>query len=266
MSKRFEIEELFMLEKLFTNKYFPEKAKVQVGEFFKKKKHRSKAKDFKPGSPNHAEELTKDKIIADIPEHPVTFKEYSNEDSYELISDSNISLQRGYITIKSSTYNYDTEEYEERETKWYFFKASNSRTFSSESLIFDFMQLFTIDDVIIKLMGGQKDADYCMWRDWFNSKEELKPYLLVVHKITKPQLQKSDVKVYDDKIEIGGDTWTHKYLSAVAKAEKDNDYEFYDYNDKIITFNSDYNHKYFLEFWEAHTEKVQLTKTNKDVL
>ncbi len=261
MSNKFEIEELFMLEKLFTNKYFPGKAQVQVKEFFKKKEHRSKAKDFKPGSPNHTEELAKDKIIADIPEHPVTFKEYSNEDSYELnlvngYSDVNINLQRGYITIIDSTYNYDTEEYEKYEEKWYFFKARNSRTFSSESLIFDFMQLFTIDDIIIKLMGKQKEDDYFMWRDWFNSKEELKPYLLVLHKITKPQLQKRDVKVYDDKIEIGDDTWTHKYLSAVAKADKDNDYEFYDYNDKRITFHGDYNHEYFLDFWEAHTEQV----------
>ena len=126
MSKSYKIEELFMLEKLFTNKYFPEKAQVQVKEFFKKKEHRSKASDFKPGSPNHTEELAKDKIIADIPEHPVTFKEYSNEDSYELklvngYSDANINLQRGYITIKDSTYDYDNDEYEERETEWYFF-------------------------------------------------------------------------------------------------------------------------------------------------
>jgi len=261
MSKKFEIEELFMLEKLFTNKYFPEKEKVKIKEFFKKKEHRSKAKDFKPGSPNHTEELAKDKIIADIPEHPVTFEEYSNEDSYELklvngYSDANISLQRGYITIKDSTYDYDNDEYEERETEWYFFKASSYGSFMSDSLIFDFMQLFTMDEIVNKLMGKQKEDDYFMWRDWFNSKEELKPYLLVLHKITIPQLQKRDVKVYDDKIEIGDDTWTHKYLSAVAKADKDNDYEFYDYDDKRITFHGDYNHKYFLDFWEAHTEQV----------
>lgn len=261
MSKSYKIEELFMLEKLFTNKYFPEKAQVQVKEFFKKKEHRSKAKDFKPGSPNHTEELAKDKIIADIPEHPVTFKEYSNEDSYELklvngYSDANISLQRGYITIIDSAYNYDIEEYEKYELKWYFFKASNSRTFSSESLIFDFMQLFTIDDIIIKLIGEQKDANYFKWRDWFSSKEKYRPYLLVLHKITVPQLQSNDVKVYNDRIEIDGVVYTHKYLSTVSKAEEDKDYEFYDSSDKRIEFRSDYNHKYFLDFWEAHTEQV----------
>ena len=116
------------------------------------------------------------------------------------------------------------------------------------------MQLFTIDDIIIKLMGEQKDANYCMWRDWFNSKEKLKPYLLVVHKITKPKLQKSDVKVYDDKIEIAGVVYYHKYLSEVDEAYKSEDYEFYDSDDKRITFRGSYSYEYFIDFWEAHAE------------
>lgn len=169
----------------------------QIEEFFKKKAHRSRANEYKPGSEKHQKCLADDEVYALIPDHKV-------RDTYSELTIGGASYSIYFITEEYHPYCYDDEghgyydTYQTLERDVMFLRRNKMYG----ELIYTFPELIaSLEEEFVK---AQEDKDYLGYFNWFEREEHMKPYKLIVDDIIRAKKKLLKVEFFK-----GGGMFSH---------------------------------------------------------
>jgi hypothetical protein len=248
MDKVVELKNIYSLKDFINCGYVRDK----ISEFYQKKTYSSKLNEYKPGSEKWLKVKERDEEISKIPDHNV-------KDNYEdLIIEyghKKVEFSIGTITIKRSGYCSETDEFVEGDVTLNFL-VENS--YWGYGLICSFDELILHDQIQSLFEEMLDDQIRGEWRKRLESIED-GAFMLLLDKIVKSEknLIKCDIwSSYnrDDMwCQIGEEKYHLKDMLVINKAFDNNDYEFYDENDRRIKYEW-YSNESFPDFYLKHSK------------
>ena len=251
MNLTLDIENIYSL-KNFLNANGKRK---EIEEFFTKKRHVSKADQFRPESEKWLNAKKEDEEIAKLPDHNVEF----NYETLKLkFSYHEISWSIGKITSNETYYCHNMEEYVQGEVTSNFIIENSHWGYG---LICSFDELISHHKVqqMMEIM-----LDYSRRDKWEKHLKSINDgvFMLLLDKILKSEKELIPVKIFtkifgDDKwVEIGEQKYHLKDMIEINNAYVNKDYEFYDDNDIKIEY-KDYYYESFPDFYLKHKPKLE---------
>ena len=247
MKKEVELINIYSLKNFINCDYY----RKQIQEYFEKRTHSSKVKEYKPESEKWLKAKEEDERIANIPDHKVKFN-YDNlilEYSYH-----KVEFSIGTITIEKTGYCYDSDEYVSGEVTLNFL-VENS--YWGHGLICTFNELINHDKIqsLFETMLDDQRKEITEKR-LASFKDGV--FMLLLDKILKSEKNLIDWEIwssYNDDIwlQIGDQKYYMNDMLVINEAYKNKDYEFYDSDDRKIEY-KDYYHESFPDFYLEHSK------------
>jgi hypothetical protein len=249
MDKKVDIKNIYSLKNFVNCEYH----RKEILEYFEKKTHTSRTNDFKPNSEKWLKAKEEDEKISSIPDHNVNlnYDRLIIQYSYE-----KLEFSIGTITVKKTEYCYSTEEYVSGDVTLNFL-VENS--YWGHGLICSFSELINHDNVqsfFEKTFDDQKRDE---WQRHLESTYN-GVFMLLLDKILKAEKNLTKVGIFSSLsnsdnawVEIGEEKYYMKDMLIINEAYKNDDYEFYDENDRKIKY-SWYQHESFPDFYLEYSK------------
>lgn len=250
MRRKINVNELYVLEKKLNCKGY----RKEIEEHFKKSTYRSETNQYKEGSENWKKSIEKDQEIEKIPDHQVkdTYNdiEIYSDNTYDKITFSILEMP-----IKVRDYRYD--DYDEPYTvfndeKGIFLCENSYWGHEIITSLDDLLENYKVKELIKKEMVALKERKWC---DLFSG--EYSSYTLLIGDVIKADEDLKEVHAYKNQLEIDGKVYKKEYLDKLYDLYKNESYEFYDENDKIIKYEY-YRYNNFIEFYEMYNKEDKL--------
>lgn len=238
------------------NFVYCERFRKNIQEFFEKKTYTSKTNEYRPESENWLKSKKEDDRISNIPDHNIIMN-YDNlviEHSYH-----KVEFSIGTITVEINQYCYDTEEYVNEEHKLNFLVENGYWGFG---LICSFEELINhhkVQSMFELMLDDQRQQN---WQNRLKSTNN-GVFMLLLDKILKSEKNSVEVNIYSSFndnsnlwVQIGDQKYYMKDMLIINEAYKNDDYEFYDEQDKKIKY-CQYRHESFPDFYLEHSKITQ---------
>lgn len=250
MVKSVELQNIYSLKNYLNCGPFQK----MINEYFRKKTHTSTINEYRPNSENWLKAKSLDEEISKIPDHKVNFNYDTIKIKYNY---HEIQFNIGTITVTKSEYCDMEERYVQKEVTLNFL-VENSHW--GHGLICNFDELIVHHRIQNLLENMLDDQRMEQWRKHLDSINH-GVFMLLLNKIVKAEKELIPVNIFtktfdsnDVWVQIGEQKYHIKEMIEINLAYENNDYAFYDENDRKIEY-KDYYYDSFPDFYLKHTTK-----------
>lgn len=205
-----------------------------INEWYTKKNHVSKVKDYRPESEMWLKMKEEDNRINEIPDHDVVM---TIDDLIIEYGSKRLELSIGKVSYVKNVHNYEDDDViEQKFTSTFLVENSYWGT----GLICSFDELISHPMVQEMIEDMFNDQIYIKWRDHLNTICD-GVFMLLLDKIVRSEKNLVPVRIYSNGgevywVEIGDDKYYEKEMRHINEVFKNDDYVFYDDNDKRIEY------------------------------
>lgn len=247
-SKKIDISNIYSLRSFLNSRHL----RNSIEEFFKKKTHSSKTKDFRPESDAWLKAKQEDEKINSLPDHNVTIK-YN-----DLIIEHNhkqIKFTIGTITTIESSHWSEDGDYENREVTRNFIVENSYWGYGLICSLNELLDHYKVQELLEEMLDDQRKEK---WRNRLETTGD-GVFMLLLDKIVRQEKNLIYSEIYrSDKdglfIEIGEEKYYAKDMVEINQIYEKDDYAFYDERDRKIEY-SEYLYGSFPDFYLKYSKK-----------